>query len=127
VAGLVFLLISAVAALRQEDLSGRSVTADATVAEIATLARSGGGERYSAVYQFKDSEGRVWRIHSAAFSELPPFSQGQRIRVRYPSGDPGSAVVVSGSGPWGPIAIGTVTGLILTVAGLSVIRRRRRS
>jgi hypothetical protein len=125
IAGLLFFLISGVAALKRADFAGNFVTIPGTVAEIATLAGASGAPSYSPVYQFKDEMGRVWRIHAVAGPSRPDVSPGQPVVLRYPIGNPGAAQVLGGRGQWAPILAGLGAGIVLIAVGIASSGRRR--
>lgn len=125
IAGLVFLLISLVAASKKGDVAGHFTTTPGTVSEVAAMRDSTGSVRFSAVYQFKDGLGRVWRIHAPATAVRPALEAGQSVVLNYPVGNPGAAELSGKSSSWAPIGAGAFAGAVLLAAGLSGSRRGR--
>lgn len=100
-------------------------SASGTVIQLRTMTNDD-GVFYAPVFSFVAPDGRTYTIASNTGSNPPDFKIGERVNVLYEKSNPGNAKINSLGQLWLIEIVFGITGPVLALAGLVVLRIDRR-
>ena len=105
-------------------LEASGVRASGLVTSLIASRGGNGGITYRPVVCYTDNSGRSVVFRDSMGSNPPLYHVGEPVRVLYPPGAPGRAVIDRGVWNWAPSAILYLLGGALVSAGFAAWRRR---
>lgn len=124
--GALFLALGIVSAVSSQRLLANGTHVEGDVIRLV------GSDTYAPVVRFTAADGRTVEFKGRGSSSPPAYDIGERVKVVYPTGRPGDAVIHGFFSLWGFAliggglgALGVVIGMISGIAGLRARRRAR--